>query len=189
MKKMKHHLSVLLVLGSICILNSCKKEISGNNENLITKGAMTSLSENKSISESTKNNDTWVPFTAHFETASTPLAFPPILRLETTGTGIGSHIGKATLLAYPTIRFTTPPPFAVSGTLVITAANGDEIFASFTGTRSVPDAAGSFTINATYTITGGSGRFQDATGSFVGISMGKVGIHTGTASYEGYISY
>ncbi len=178
MKKMKHHLSVLLVAASICFIVSCQKE-----------SIVAPETGNKPISVNAKMNESGVPFKASFETASRPLAFPPILRLETTGTGIGSHIGKATLLAYPTINFTTPPPFAVRGTLVITAANGDEIFASFTGTRSVPNATGSFTINATYTITGGTGRFQNATGSFVGISLGTVGIHTGTASYEGYISY
>ncbi|MGI8580652.1 MAG: hypothetical protein ACR2KX_00520 [Chitinophagaceae bacterium] len=175
---MKHHLSVLLVAGSICFIVSCQKE-----------SIVAPETGNKPISVNAKMNKLGVPFKASFETASRPLAFPPILRLETTGTGIGSHIGKSTLLAYPTINFRTNP-ISVSGTLVITAANGDEIFASFTGTRSATNATIlAFTIHATYIITGGTGRFQNASGSFEGISTGTLGIHTGTASYEGYISY
>ncbi len=173
---MKRLSTIIYVFGSLFFFISCKKETS-------------SLLNNEQKSLSSKMIESGVPFKAYFETASRPLAFPPILRLESTGTGIGSHIGKATLLAYPTIDFRTNP-ISVSGTLVITAANGDEIFASFTGTRTATSSTVlDFTINATYTITGGTGRFQNATGSFVGISLGTVGIHTGTASYEGYISY
>ena len=124
-----------------------------------------------------------VPFKAGFETESVVLAPPPVLQLLSTGSGTGSHIGNAKLVAYPTIYLTTPAPFSVSGTLVITAANGDEIFASFAGTRSAPDATGTFTINATYTINGGTGRFEDASGSFAGITLGKLGSTAGSASY------
>lgn len=175
---MKHYFSVLIVLSSICFLVSCKKE------NVIIPE-----SESNTISVNEKMKISGVPFKARFETASRPLAFPPILRLESTGTGIGSHIGKATLLAYPIIDFRTNP-ISVSGTLVITAANGDEIWATFIGTRTATSSTVlDFTINATYTITGGTGRFVNATGSFEGISVGRLGVHTGTATYLGYISY
>jgi hypothetical protein len=130
-----------------------------------------------------------VPFKAGFETVSVVLAPPPKLQLLSTGNGIGSHIGNATLIAYPTIDLATPPPFSVSGPLVITAANGDELFASFAGTRSAPDVTGTFVINATYTISGGTGRFENASGVFEGVTLGRLGSTAGSASYEGHISY
>lgn len=180
---MKHYLFFLLLAAIVIIPGACKKE-----KELADPESANSVSEASSKNESSEKKR-HVNFKAYFETNSVVLAPPPILKLKSTGTGIASHMGKATLEAYPTVNLTTAPPFAVSGTLTITAANGDELHASFTGTRSAPDATGAFIINATYTITGGTGRFENASGSFEGVSTGIVGSPAGTARYHGHIYF
>jgi len=170
---MKYSMFLLLLAGVIIILGAWKNE---------SPGSKTTANRISAVSAKKKN----VPFSAHFETMSTGSVQFPILQLHSTGRGLGLHIGKSTLEAFPAINLIT---LAVNGTLTITAANGDEIFASFTGTRSAAGPGQPFTVNATYTITGGTGRFENASGSFEGISTGIVGNPAGTASYVGDISY
>jgi hypothetical protein len=79
------------------------------------------------------------------------------------GVGEATHLGRFTLTSVFTV---TPPPVSTaSGTATWTAANGDEIFTSTTGQAVItfPVAA----IAETHTITGGTGRFADASGSLV----------------------
>ena len=79
------------------------------------------------------------------------------------GTGTANHLGRYTLVADFTL---TPATSTAVGQITLTAANGDVLTASFTG-RSVPTAAGVVAIAETATLTGGTGRFAGATGSFV----------------------
>jgi len=175
---MKQHLSVLFVFASICLLASCKKE-------KVTTPAF----ENEAASVNAKKNKAGVPFKATFNNVSQVLAPPPIVQIQISGEGIGSHIGKATLVANVTVNLTTRPPFSINGTAVITAANGDQIFFSVTGSRTAADATGAYTGTTTNTITGGTGRFENASGSFVGIIMANVNSLNSVITYEGYISY
>lgn len=55
-----------------------------------------------------------------------------------------------------------------SGTSTLTAANGDAVYLTMTGTVCEVGATGlnvPHTFSGTYTITGGTGRFDNATGS------------------------
>jgi len=79
------------------------------------------------------------------------------------GTGEATHLGRFTLLSEFTV---IPPPVSTaSGTATWTAANGDEIFTTVAGQALVtfPTAA----IVETHTITGGTGRFAEASGTLV----------------------
>ena len=79
--------------------------------------------------------------------------------------GNATHLGHFSekldyVLAYDFVHF--------SGTATFTAANGDEIFATFYG--SIPGfSSGIFPTpySSTFTITGGTGRFQNASGGGV----------------------
>ena len=78
------------------------------------------------------------------------------------GTGEATHLGRFTL----TSDFAVDPTTATGiGTAIWTAANGDQIFTTLTGQAVVvfPIA----TITETHTITGGTGRFADASGGIV----------------------
>ena len=85
-----------------------------------------------------------------------------------TGTGRGNLFGKLTFSATETIDFVSSPGTAVvtNGEFVITAADGSELFATYTGTGVPdPDHPGFFIGEATATITGGTGRFKCASGT------------------------
>jgi hypothetical protein len=104
----------------------------------------------------------------------------------------GAHIGKGT----SALDFVIAPgtPFQTgSGTL--TAANGDLVFVTFSGiiTNTSPT---NNTSTSVFTITGGTGRFEDATGTFtvdaVGANVSTIGctaILRHTTTTEGTISY
>jgi len=102
----------------------------------------------------------------------------------TSGTGIGSHIGS---FEYTSVDF-FDEFFNVTGTGTITAANGDKIFTSFSGYLE-PLANSLLGVTIENAITGGTGRFQGASGSFT--STGTANPVSGAASttFKGTISY
>jgi hypothetical protein len=101
-----------------------------------------------------------------------------------TGTGTGSHIGRFTSVAMDDLS--NFPEITSTGTF--TAANGDEI--SFTQNGTAQDLGNGILhgdFNAT--ITGGTGRFAGATGNFVNHVFVNENLATGSAEFEGTISY
>ena len=106
-----------------------------------------------------------------------------------------SHLGAVTGHDVLTIKVTGSTTFSYTGTTTFVAANGDELFATVTG-------SGTFTTTTaetmhTGTITGGTGRFTGASGtytdtaSFVLVSVsGPIQIsRLLTAAFKGEISY
>ena len=76
------------------------------------------------------------------------------------GTGPATHLGRFTLSADFTVQI---PSANATGTAIWTAANGDRIFASVAGHGDLVFPI--VTIAETHTITGGTGRFADASGT------------------------
>ena len=103
----------------------------------------------------------------------------------TTGTGKSTHMGQISIAANDCI---TPADnhYAFIGKLTITTANGDKISGSLVPTDTVPVYSFS---NATFQITGGTGRFSKASGNVE--LMGSQDIKTGEGKMEadGTISY
>ena len=82
------------------------------------------------------------------------------LAFSTDTTGIVSHMGKSTAEIEGVITPTGPDTFTIAGSVVIVAANGDELFGNFSGTgTNTPDGSVG-TVVTTY--TGGTGRFTNA---------------------------
>jgi hypothetical protein len=76
------------------------------------------------------------------------------------------------------------------GNLTLTAANGDQIFATVTG-EAVGGTPDRLQIVETATITGGTGRFSGATGSFTSTRFADTTTIPGipsSGSFEGTIS-
>jgi hypothetical protein len=94
-------------------------------------------------------------------------------------TGNATHLGDFTRTEY--IFF--GPGGTISGTVVFTAANGDQLWADFSGGFTSPT-----TLAGTYTFTGGTGRFKSATGTASFDATTLDGIHV-AVSFDGSISY
>jgi hypothetical protein len=75
--------------------------------------------------------------------------------------GKSSHTGA--YLALGGHLFTSEEDFA--GSLILTAANGDELWILYTGSFDTTDSTNPFSFSGTLTVVGGTGRFVSASGS------------------------
>lgn len=86
-----------------------------------------------------------------------------------TGTGVAQHLGRVTWVSEEIANFCIDPNdpslAEVTGALVITAANGDQLTGTYTTLVDADFGAGILTANGDFVITGGTGRFTDASGS------------------------
>jgi hypothetical protein len=109
------------------------------------------------------------------------------------GSGHLSHLGRFTFHNdFTSFTVTGPDTFSFTLTAIVVAANGDEIFTTGTGTGTVTATGSESTLVST--ITGGTGRFADASGtltskiSSVDVSPGGPISHD-TETHSGRISY
>jgi hypothetical protein len=110
---------------------------------------------------------------------------PPTASLTRDGTGTATHLGRYTEHIVMTIHL---PTLSSTGTATFTAANGDTLTATVLGqaTRTGPT---SLSIVENYTITGGTGRFADATGSFTLHSTVEQTTGLSSGRFSGSIDY
>jgi hypothetical protein len=114
----------------------------------------------------------------------TPLG-GPIVAVGIEASGTATYLGRFTLEAPHIVNQAT---LTATGTYLLTAANGDTITADLAGTARMVEPPNVVAITETATVTGGTGRFANATGS---IEVERVfnratGVTTGTL--EGWIS-
>ena len=133
-----------------------------------------------------------VPFTATIAITEliTPIGKPPCVMVgDISGTGQATHLGKVTLASHDCINLITPPTaFAFSSDqLILTAANGEQIFATYSGGFKIEGAVG--VISGAYQIVGGTGKFSEASGA--GTVQGVEDMSTGKGQVQitGTISY
>ena len=126
-----------------------------------------------------------VPFKGNLQgtVTVTPLT-PPMASVLIEGSGVATQLG----------RFTVEMPHVVNqatrmatGTYIFTAANGDTLTASFSGQATLV-APGVLTVAETGLITGGTGRFEGATGTFSAERTFLVATLTTMGSFHGWIS-
>lgn len=173
---MKKLIYLSLVIGSSHFV-SCQKETfednAMNHQNLVASNAKMAKS---------------LPFQGTYTTSSEILQPAPFLHTRITGTGQASHLGKGTFVALSALNFTTPPPFLLGGTATFTAADADEFYTTFQGTAT-PNGQGALNVSMLHTITGGTGRFKNATGSFEGYTVAVPSHTEASIDYAGTISY
>ena len=89
---------------------------------------------------------------------------PPFMYTVTFAGGEMSHMGKCDWFAH---HPTPPGDVTAYGSSVLTAANGDQIFVDYSSYGAYPVPGVPSTIHGTgeFSITGGTGRFHDASGS------------------------
>jgi hypothetical protein len=131
-----------------------------------------------------------VPFTATIaitESILPPGASPCTAIGSISGTGQATHLGKVTVISQDCITL-IPPSFSfASDQLLLTAANGDQVFAAYSGFLTSEGTVG--VITGGYQIVGGTGRFSQATGA--GSVHGVEDLITGKGQVQlnGTISY
>jgi hypothetical protein len=101
-----------------------------------------------------------------------------------TGAGNATHLGRFTYAADLTVD---PITHSGVGTVVWTAANGDQVFARTDG-HVVSVAFPIVSFEETQSITGGTGRFVDASGTVILERTLDVTTHATTGSFDGAIN-
>jgi hypothetical protein len=96
----------------------------------------------------------------------TPQGGPPPTTLSVDGstTGIATLVGQFSFSYQLTVNLGTG---TATGSAQLVAANGDSIFTTVAGSSEPTATPGVFSITETNTITGGTGRFSAAQGTFI----------------------
>ena len=105
-----------------------------------------------------------VPFKGSIQSVENTVFEPPAtLHIDANGSGNATHLGRYAVTYQVEVDNSTGMGV---GSLTFVAANGDSIFADGLGQGNPSDVPGVNRIVERYTITGGTGRFTGATGSF-----------------------
>jgi hypothetical protein len=133
-------------------------------------------------------DDKLVPFSGSLHAKETIVSqgMPPgTFVADGSGGGIATHLGLFTL----TWKFTVIIADGTgTGPVHFIAANGDEIFTTSAGTSEPTSTPGVFHIMEVQTITGGTGRFANATGSFLVDRLTDLNTGLTSGSFHGAIT-
>jgi hypothetical protein len=110
---------------------------------------------------------------------------PSSIVVTTDGSGQATHLGRFSFTQRVTVSFTTSTSL---GTSHWVAANGDSIETTIAGSGQPTGTPGEIRINETHTITGGTGRFSAAHGSFKVDRIASAITFTTSGSFEGTIA-
>lgn len=115
------------------------------------------------------------------ETAETQRPVFPTLYVSATGSGNATQLGLFTMSSQAQVHI---PTLAGSTSAALVAADGSSLVGEGTGQGTLTATPGIVSIVETYTITGGTGRFEGASGSFIveRVLNRATGISTGTLS-------
>jgi hypothetical protein len=128
-------------------------------------------------------SDHSVPFKGNFEGSQTLTpGTPPFGTVNGSATGTGTHLGEFAVTFPHTVNFATRTGV---GTYTFTAANGDTVTASFTGAAT---GRPQVSIEEHATVTGGTGRFAGATGTFTVLRQFNQLTGATQGSFDGAIS-
>jgi hypothetical protein len=120
------------------------------------------------------------PFKGTVNAVETGQVVFPSRFLDREGTGTATYLGRYTEHVVMLINI---PTLSSMGAATFTAANGDTLTAGVVG-QAMRTGPTVLSIVEVYTITGGTGRFADATGTFTLTSTLEqtTGVSTGTLS-------
>jgi hypothetical protein len=126
-----------------------------------------------------------VPFRGRLEGDVTRTPAPPVVLVDIEASGNATELGQFEL---DIPHVVDPVNRTAIGTYAFTAANGDTLYAKFSGQATPTAVPGVLYIEETATITGGTGRFAGATGSFTVERLYDSIAGTTIGSFEGSIS-
>ena len=119
-----------------------------------------------------------LPFKGSIEALETYQISGPTMFVTATGSGEATHFGRYTVSYEVEVDLPTGAGTGLSAHYL--AANGDSLFAEGSGQATPTDDPKVFLVVETYTIIGGTGRFDRATGNFT--EERRVNIETGVTS-------
>ena len=111
--------------------------------------------------------------------------------IRTTATGTGTHLGQFSLIREITGNLVN---FSDTGSAQWIAANRDSIYMTIVGQAELSDIPGGFLkVTEIHTVTGGTGRFTGAQGSFIVerthiVALSADGTHVTFGSFHGTIT-
>jgi hypothetical protein len=126
-----------------------------------------------------------VPFHGSLEGLVTRSGAPPIVTVNVEAEGTASHLGRFEVSIPHEVVLATR---TATGSYLFVAANGDTLTADFVGHSVLTDDPTVLYIVEEATITGGTGRFAGATGSFTSERLYDTIAGTTIGSFEGTIS-
>ena len=118
----------------------------------------------------------------------TPGPSPGTVVVTTSGTGVATHLGQFSFTQQATVNLVAKTS---AGSAHWVAANGDSIDTTLTGSVELTATPGVFSFTEVHTITGGTGRFAGAQGSFIverlasGVTFSSSGSFHGTITSPG----
>jgi hypothetical protein len=110
---------------------------------------------------------------------------PTSIVVTTDGGGQATHLGRFSFTQRVTVSFTTSTS---TGTSHWVAANGDSLDTTIAGSGHPTGTPGEIRITETHTITGGTGRFAGAHGSFSVDRIASAITFTTSGSFTGNIT-
>ena len=113
----------------------------------------------------------------------------PIVFNTSIGEGNATHLGRFAWALDVQINISDPALSTATGTGVLTAANGDSLFTQFTAFATNTETPDVIFITEVHTITGGTGRFAGATGTFTREALSNLALGFSFGSFNGFISY
>jgi hypothetical protein len=125
------------------------------------------------------------PFKGTVNAVETGTNVGPTRFLVRDGGGTATHLGKYT--EHITMEINLPTRHSM-GAATFTAANGDTLTATVEG-QATPTSPGMLSIVEVYTITGGTGRFAGATGTFTLESTANQATGVSSGTFSGAIDH
>ena len=186
---MRAHFTAFLVLTT-ALAAGCSQPVSPTGPTAAALPVATANRDSMAAFATDTNQATGssVPFTGRFEGTYSGSGAPPVITVHVLAEGSASQLGRFTFDSVHDVNFVD---LTGVGTVVLTAANGDTLTANETGIATPLSAPGSFHIVETLTVTGGTGRFEGATGEVVVERLSlPLGPDSGTTSgsFEGRLT-
>jgi hypothetical protein len=137
--------------------------------------------------EGQENQERQVPFQGVIEAVSNNEIHFPTMSVNLTGGGTATHLGRYTFTLEGTVDLRNGTGV---GSADFIAANGDSLSTTFVG-QGVPTGRTPTEnrVTETYTITGGTGRFDGAGGSFTIVRLVDTATGETSGSFEGAIVF
>jgi hypothetical protein len=155
-------LAVVLAAFAISLTVACSQSASPTSPSIVPVTTLPSGTVASPATQVRAGAAVEVQFKGSIEGVYQGFGAPPLVTVHVEAEGHATHLGRFELDSVHVVNFVD---LTGAGTASLVAANGDRITAGLTGRAMPIDSANTFFIVERLTITGGTGRFEGATGT------------------------